>query len=950
MNINAPESRLSQYLATVPNQPDRSTWAFVSELKEPLWQSISWQERNALSSEADLRVGVGIALNFSDPDDLLKTATDDLIAFLKMGGVATSGAYKITCLIDEGLEPESFRITVEDQQSLIVAGDIEGTRRAIFHLEELILRAGGPFLPLGVCERTSVVRTRISRCFFGPTRRPPENRDELMDDIDYYPNEYLNRLAHEGVNGLWLTAHFDEVCCSSVLPEHGQDPTRRIAKLKKTVDQCRRYGIKVYLFANEPRPLPRESPLLEAHPELQGGDIPFSEPVFFCTSSDTAQAFLEEALYNLFSDVPLLGGLINITVGENLSHCYSYSLSFPCNCVRCADKSHHEVLNTMLAAMERGMHRASQHGELISWPYFQFELWGDAQTVESAGKLPKNVILQHNFESSGEVEQCGHVYKIADYWLSWPGPSQLFADCAKAARANGTRIGAKLQVGCSHEVATVPYVPVPGILYEKYRSMHDLGVSSVMQCWYFGNYPGVMTKAAGLLAFAPLPATKEAFLLELAVSDWGADAGAMVEAWKLFEAGYRSFPFNHVFGWFGPLHDAPVWPLYLEPVDLGISQSWLLENPSGDRYGEVFAFTHTSEEVSGLIDQMDGNWKKGVAILDELSSRYRDSPERIRDIGIASALGIQIASTRAMLSFYAMRESLPELSKEDKLAKVAAMQEIVRAELIRDEELIALCEGDPRLGFHSEAEGYKYYPEKIRWRMGQLRHLLEIQFPELLAVIENDGPLWPSYTGQEPQGRCYSAKNETSETAAISEFLEFTEFLDCGAAVVDRFPCQIENPSTSWGACYDESAFVFSVECQNLVAPAGLALLDDRILISIEPRRMWPRLRFEIERTAGAALLRYPARDTKEWTCQLQSTADGWRFNLRIPYSCLVEHHWPQRPVRLNVERRIHTSSGTVVQSWLEKHPLRQRLVFADTNPADLAWLLPVSLQKEGLD
>ena len=32
------------------------------------------------------------------------------------------------------------------------------------------------------------LKDRISRCSFGPIKREPYNRDELMDDVDYYPD------------------------------------------------------------------------------------------------------------------------------------------------------------------------------------------------------------------------------------------------------------------------------------------------------------------------------------------------------------------------------------------------------------------------------------------------------------------------------------------------------------------------------------------------------------------------------------------------------------------------------------------------------------------------------------------------------------------------------------------------------------------------------------------
>ena len=90
-----------------------------------------------------------------------------------------------------------------------------------------MLRAGGPFLPIGTVERRPFLKARISRCFFGPIKRPPKNRDELMDDVDYYPDNYLNRLAHEGINGLWLTVEFEDLCRTSVTPEFGRDAARQ---------------------------------------------------------------------------------------------------------------------------------------------------------------------------------------------------------------------------------------------------------------------------------------------------------------------------------------------------------------------------------------------------------------------------------------------------------------------------------------------------------------------------------------------------------------------------------------------------------------------------------------------------------------------------------------------------------------------------------------------------
>ena len=39
--------------------------------------------------------------------------------------------------------------------------------------------------------------------------------------INYYPDQYLNRLAHEGVNGFWLNIDFRDLVPTTCIPEAG---------------------------------------------------------------------------------------------------------------------------------------------------------------------------------------------------------------------------------------------------------------------------------------------------------------------------------------------------------------------------------------------------------------------------------------------------------------------------------------------------------------------------------------------------------------------------------------------------------------------------------------------------------------------------------------------------------------------------------------------------------
>ncbi|NMB97155.1 MAG: hypothetical protein GYA02_11185 [Clostridiaceae bacterium] len=625
---------------------------------------------------------------------------------------------------------------------------MEGIRRGIYYLEDMILASDGPFLENITIKRTPWIKNRISRCFFGPIKRPPFNRDELMDEVDYYPDEYLNRLAHEGINILWLTVEFRDICKTNLVPEYGKDCERRLAKLRRTVDKCRRYGIKVFIFCIEPRIWGPDDPLLVNHPEVAG--VRARTDICFCPFTETSQQYLYEAVRSIFLEVPRLGGMISITHGERTTSCLS---SVPAtseaevNCPRCSEKEKGEILEATQKPILRAMREVNPEAQFISWIYMPQVIPTAQWKYTIPEKLPKDTILVFNFESGGEKEQLGRIRIGGDYWQSYVGPSHRFTGMAKAAKKAGIEMGAKIQVGCSHEVATIPFVPVPSILWKKYKAMHELNVSTVIQSWYFGNYPGIMNKAAGELAFTDFKNTDEKhgsdyvtnynseydeewnFLYKLAKVDWGEHASKVVNAWKFFYEGYSNYPMDVAFQYYGPMHDGVVRLLHLFPVHTPLAPTWKLDFPtSGDSIGECM-ISFSLEEVIELCERMVENWKKGVEILKKLSVYFTDDIERLKDISVVEALGIQFESGLNILKFYNLREKiLWGTESTEALKYLSEMEAIVKEEINKSLQMIKLCKFDSRLGFHSEAEGYKYYPEKLLWRIKQLESLLENDF------------------------------------------------------------------------------------------------------------------------------------------------------------------------------------------------------------------------------
>jgi hypothetical protein len=725
---------MMKYATDVPLPPTRDEWGFIQDLQEPAEFNFRWEEHFTVAEgELDLSRGVELHCEFIDPQGTLTTANDDLIKCLKAGGIYRAGGIPLITRQITTSTPESFTLDVNAHDIQILSGDSEGIRRGIYYLEEQLLASPGAVLPIGITERNPWLKNRLSRCFFGPIKRPPFNHDELMDEVDYYPDEYLNRLAHEGVNGLWLTIVFRDLCKTSIT-ELRPDAEKRLAKLRRTVDKCLRYGIKTWVFCIEPAGMLPDDPLLKQYPELKGAWC--NDRYCFCPSSELAQQYLAESTNWLFSQVPGLGGILNISHGERVTTCLS-SVSAIKNdlveCPRCGSLPHGEILRQSLTAMYQGMVAAVPDAQFISWLYMpQPAPLGD-WVHDLPNYMPDGVVLQFNFESGGHKKQLGRPRCGGDYWLSFTGPSERFGRIAARIADNSTELSAKLQVGCSHEVASIPFVPVPGLLYRKYEQMKKLGVSHVTQCWYFGNYPGLMNRAAGMLAGENFNDSETAFLTRLAHSEWGTASATVVRAWQHFAEGYSYYPLSNQFQYYGPMHAGISWPLYLKPTMKSLVATWKPNfELSGDVIGECLE-NHTLDEAIILCRELSGNWNKGVELLKSLRADFAGNNDRLLDIGLAEALGLQFASGYNILKFYQLRKAL--YSEPGRIDLLDEMKAIVEAEIGRSEQMIIHCEQDSRLGFHSEAESYIYYPELLKSRIKQLRNLLATEFVEVVQQL-----------------------------------------------------------------------------------------------------------------------------------------------------------------------------------------------------------------------
>lgn len=707
-------------------QPEKE---FIKELKKEVHEKppFNFGKGKKTESFTDCN-GIYIVEKFPDGRDLLDTAYVDFEKFTEVTKISGK-KYPVIIKKDESLEYEEHIIEVTKDAVTVYAADTEGVRRAIVYLEGEMTKNEGAFLTLGTVRRKAYIKDRITRGFFSPTNRPPLYGDELLDDIDYYPDEYLNRLAHSGTNGLWIYTSFKALIHSERFNEKKEDCEKRIEKLTKVVNKCKKYGVKVFIFAIEPHGLSGET--AERNEDIT------AETVFegfhpICLRKPEARKYLVDTVAELFRKVPDLGGYIDITAGERVTSCPTL-LSYK-KCKRCGRFSRGENLALTASVIEEGIKKAGTGAKFISWTYGH-RYWDYADITEYVEKTDEGVIFMQNFEDRGYNEQLGRERIAYDYWLSYKGPSELFSETAKVTQRLSKPLYAKMQVCCSHELATVPYIPVPGIIFDKYKAARELGVTGVMECWYFGNYPSIMSKCAGEMAFTEDLDDKDAFLLDFAARNYGSTvANDLACAWECFEKGYINYPTNIMFSYYGPMHDGVVWELPLIPKNNALPRSWLLtDTPDGDRIGECLFSGHTLDEAITLSEEMKRLFKEGASLF--------PLPEDDEAYGIQAALSILFDSGNNILKYFKLRGMLGE-EKGDAAKILADMKLLIETEKKNSLNMAKLTKRDNRLGYHSEAEGFKFFEKKLLDRIEKLDRVLAEEFPAVeKRIAEGKTPL-----------------------------------------------------------------------------------------------------------------------------------------------------------------------------------------------------------------
>ncbi|HOS42132.1 MAG TPA: hypothetical protein PK794_00420 [Armatimonadota bacterium] len=464
---------------------------------------------------------------------------------------------------------------------------------------------------------------------------------------EHYADAYFDALTAHGFNAVWLRGLLRDLATTDVFPELGEEVAAQQDALGLVVERAAAHGVRVLLYLQEPQALPAAHPFWTHHPEARGHTAPFAdyaaEPLTaFCTSEAAVRAWLRAAMTGLFRAVPGLGGWFAITASEYPAHCYSRILGYRrgerTTCPRCRARQPMAIVREVLEDLHQGTRAASPDALTIAWNWSWAYYEADPQP-SLLPYLPADMAVMLDWERGGHhALPNGKPYFVDEYSLAYPGPSARCMALYDAARRRGLPVMVKLQVGTTHELATVPNLPVVDTLYRKLLDAERLGVAGLLATWNFGNTFSLNTAAVARFADTvarPAPAT---FVARLAESYFGiADGGGVAAALETFSAALVWFPSDQDLLYFWPGNYAPAYPLTLAPLT-GAPMGWsCLAQERGDDLSATET-QFTAEEIVDCLDNLLVAWDEGVALLDAALAGASSATARL-ERGVAHAIG-----------------------------------------------------------------------------------------------------------------------------------------------------------------------------------------------------------------------------------------------------------------------------------------------------------------------
>lgn len=584
-------------------------------------------------------------------------------------------------------EPEEYHVLdIAPDCITLSAGYPMGITRGLYYLETLAEASGGPYIPCGIRRRRPAFDARYIYSYCGLYGAPLD-----VDTRISFPDELLRSYARVGANGVWLQGVLYTLIRFPFDPSISAGYEERQERLRELIARCRRYGLKVYLYMNEPRAMPLA--FFDKYPDLKG--FVRGEFASMCTSVPAVQQYMRDSITALCTACPGLGGFFTISASENQTNCYSHATQESQTCPRCAARRREEVIAEINSIIADAAHDVDPSIKTIVWTW-SWRHFGNEQRLRAIRLLSKNAILQCTAEETLAIEKAGIASEVSDYTMSNIPPSAQSLENWREAAASGHRTSAKVQLNTTWEGSTAPYIPVYENLIRYMKNLRDAGVENLQLSWTLGGYPSENLRIASVFFFDELCEGCEPLGYEDSLrAAYGSDADTVREAVKRFCAAFAEFPFNVGTLYNAPQNGGPSNLLFAKPTGLRSTMTcWTYDFLTGWR--SIYPEDVFEDQFRKLAD----GWQSGLDLLSDMA------PCEFRDI--ATICGALFRASYNQIRFVRRRDAYLASPTPELLAE---LREIITSERDIAVETYRIMLRQPSVGY--EAANHYYFSRSM---------------------------------------------------------------------------------------------------------------------------------------------------------------------------------------------------------------------------------------------
>ncbi|MBQ4089399.1 MAG: hypothetical protein IJC56_05920 [Clostridia bacterium] len=419
----------------------------------------------------------------------------------------------------------------------------------------------------------------------------------LLDES--FPDELLASYQSLGITGIWTHVVLYQIT-PFLFDEKISDGWRtRLSGIAYLTEKLAKYGIKLFLYFNEPRAMPEA--FFESHPGLRGAKM--GEFSTMCIRHPAVQDYLSKNVALICEKAPLLGGFFTITASENLTNCHSHFSSPALTpCPRCADESPastYALVNSIIRAA------APENVQVVAWTWG----WPQEATPEVVKLLPDGVSVMNVSEQAVKKLIGGTETSVLDYSISVEGPGEYAISTWNAAHAAGHSAFAKLQLNNSWEMSAVPCIPVFERIYRHLKRLAELGDAcpdGLFLSWSLGGCPSPTLALVSACSGEKLPALEDIYRRIFP----GCNIPLLTHAIHLFSEAFDAYPFHIGSLYSGPQQCAPANLLHAAPTGFNATMV-CFPHDHLDGWRSIFPRETYIDQLKKLSD----TWIKGLPVL-----------------------------------------------------------------------------------------------------------------------------------------------------------------------------------------------------------------------------------------------------------------------------------------------------------------------------------------------